>query len=150
VPNCCLLSLLHLPYSYRQVLPTPSFVHRVDANATVFRDGTPVPSFLYTEVLSEVRSTCREPLRLHGKITSRYVFGVYLSVLCSCSIIYNTKLCVHTYIVYTTLAVNTACVGAAWRQPHRTDAFIYLEPQAGKVRSGAGGYKEMSSIFADQ
>jgi hypothetical protein len=56
----------------------------------------------------------REPLRLHGKISSRYVFGVYIycPVLCGCSIIYNTKLCVHhTYIVYTTLAVNIPCVG---------------------------------------
>jgi hypothetical protein len=67
------------------------------------------PSFMYTEVLS---AKVENPLRLHGKISSFYVFGVYLSVLCSCSIIYNTKLCVHTYIVYTTLAVNTACHGA--------------------------------------
>jgi hypothetical protein len=74
--------------------PLSLFFYRVDASATASRDETPVPSFLYTEALSaEVENL------LHGKICSFYVFRVYLSVLCSISIIYNTKLCVHTYIV---------------------------------------------------
>jgi hypothetical protein len=34
--------------SYGQVLPTPCFVHRVDAKPPVFKNGFPVHPFLYT------------------------------------------------------------------------------------------------------
>ncbi len=37
-------------------MPTPCFVHRVDANATVLREGTPVPSFLYNEDSVEIEA----------------------------------------------------------------------------------------------
>ncbi len=36
-------------------LSTPSFVHRVDAKVPSFRDGTLVPSFLYTVIYCRVQ-----------------------------------------------------------------------------------------------
>ncbi len=42
--NCCIY------LCYKQFLWTPCFIHRVDAKAPVFRNGTLVPYFLYTIV----------------------------------------------------------------------------------------------------
>jgi hypothetical protein len=55
------LNLLNYP-SYRQFLMTSCFVHRVDAKAPVSREGTLIPSFLYTVVHAESRSAVPVPL----------------------------------------------------------------------------------------
>jgi hypothetical protein len=50
---------MHFPYSYRKFLQIHFFVHRVDDEALLFRDGTPVPCFLYAVVQrTEQQSPC--------------------------------------------------------------------------------------------
>ncbi len=58
------------------------FVHRVHAKSAVvllFRDGTPLPSFLYKLVQNP--SSVEQGLKFYGKISSCYTIGLYLRTL---------------------------------------------------------------------
>jgi hypothetical protein len=92
-----------------------------------------VPSFLYTEVLSvevENPSDSMAKYAASTSLESTYRFCVAVQLY-----IQHETVCTHIYCIHYPGCKHCLCRGSMAPWAHRTDAFIYLEPQAGKVIS---------------